>query len=58
MDWVIAELDEFDKRDGDVFYITDETKQQLRDIYPFWKDNTLRDKGMALLPPEVALRQP
>lgn len=25
------------KRDGDVFYITEETKQQLRDIEPFWK---------------------
>ena len=33
MDWVIRELDEFDKRDGDVFYITEETKRQLRDIY-------------------------
>ena len=41
MDWVIRELDEFDKRDGDVFYITEETKQQLRDIYPFWQHNTL-----------------
>lgn len=53
--FILDELDTFDKRDGDVFYITDETKQQLRDIYPFWKDNTLRDKGMALLPPEVGV---
>ena len=27
MDWVIDELDEFEKRDGDVFYITEESKR-------------------------------
>ena len=52
MDWVIRELDEFEKRDGDVFYIDEETKQQLRDIYPFWEHNTLLDKGLAAIPPE------
>ena len=51
--FVIAELDKFEKRDGDVFYITEETKQQLRDIEPFWKNNCLHDRGMALLPEEV-----
>lgn len=51
MSWVIKELDEFEKRDGDVFYITEETKQQLRDIYPFWQHNTLLDKGLAAIPP-------
>ena len=50
MDWVIRELDEFDKRDGDVFYITEETKQQLRDIYPFWQHNTLLSRGLAAMP--------
>ena len=52
MDWVIRELDEFEKRDGDAFYITEETKRQLRDIYPFWEHNTLLDKGLAAIPPE------
>ena len=52
MDWVIRELDEFEKRDGDVFTITEETKAQLRSIYPFWEHNTLLDKGLAAIPPE------
>ena len=52
MDWVIRELDDFEKRDGDVFYITDETKEQLRRIYPFWKHNTLLDRGLAAIPKE------
>ena len=53
MGFVIDELDKFEKRDGDVFYITEETKKQLREIAPFWKNNCLHDRGMALLPEEV-----
>ena len=52
MDWVIKELDEFEKRDGDVFYITEETKQTLRELAPYWEHNTTKDKGLAALPPE------
>ena len=55
MGFIIDELDKFEKRDGDVFYITEETKRQLRDIAPFWKNNTLRDRGEALLPEEVSV---
>lgn len=53
MEFVINELDTFEKRDGDVFYITEETKQQLRDLAPFWDNNNLRARGEALLPDEV-----
>ena len=53
--FVIDELDTFEKRDGDVFYVTDETKQQLRDIAPFWENNNLRARGEALLPDEVSV---
>ncbi|WP_057770477.1 glycyl radical protein [Lactobacillus selangorensis] len=55
MNWVIDELDTFEKRPGDVFYITEETKQQLRDIAPFWKNNTLEDRGYAAFPPKSKL---
>ncbi|MDR3174315.1 MAG: glycyl radical protein, partial [Treponema sp.] len=50
MDWVIAELDEFDKRDGDRFYITEENKGILRKIAPFWEHNTVKDRGLAAMP--------
>ncbi|MCD7840467.1 MAG: formate C-acetyltransferase/glycerol dehydratase family glycyl radical enzyme, partial [Erysipelotrichaceae bacterium] len=53
MEFVMDELDLFEKRDGDVFYITEETKDQLRSIAPFWENNNLRSKGGALLPEEV-----
>lgn len=55
MEFVLNELDLFKKRDGDVFYITEETKQQLRDIAPFWENNNLRARGEALLPEEVSV---
>lgn len=53
MEFVLNELDLFEKRDGDVFYITEETKNTLRSIAPFWDNNNLRARGEALLPSEV-----
>ena len=55
MKFIMDELDLFEKRDGDVFYITEKTKQQLRDIAPFWENNNLRARGEALLPEEVSV---
>ena len=50
MDWLVEELDEFEKRDGDKFLLTDENKRVLLDIYPYWKGRTLKDKGYAAFP--------
>ena len=52
MDWVIKELDEFELRDGDVFQIDEETKEELKSIAPYWYHNTTLDKGLAMIPPE------
>ncbi len=52
MDWVIDELDEFEKRDGDVFHITEENKQVLRDISDFWKGRTVKEIALAAMPEE------
>ena len=53
MEFVMNELNQFEKRDGDVFYIIEKTKEQLREIAPFWQNNNLRARGEALLPEEV-----
>lgn len=55
MEFIIKELDLFEKRDGDVFYITEETKAALRAIAPFWEDNCLRARGSAIMPDEVSV---
>ena len=44
-------MTEFEKRNGDVFYITEETKKQLREIAPFWEHNTTKERGLAAIPP-------
>ena len=55
MEFILKELELFEKRDGDVFFITEETKEQLRSIAPFWENNNLRARGEALLPEEVSV---
>lgn len=55
LEFVLKELDLFEQRDGDVFYISEATKDDLRSIAPFWKNNNLRSKGEALLPKEVSV---
>ena len=55
LQFILDELDLFEKRDGDVFYITEDAKAQLRSIAPFWENNNLRARGEALLPEEVSV---
>lgn len=50
MDWVIAELDEFDERPGDRFTISEEAKKTLRGIAPFWRGRTLKEHALTLMP--------
>jgi formate C-acetyltransferase len=50
--WIINELDEFDKRPGDAFYITAEQKNELKEICAWWKGKTLIEKGYSLMSPQ------
>jgi len=47
--WILAELDDFDKRPGDAFYLSEEDKQELREICGWWQGKTLLEKGTALM---------
>lgn len=44
IDWVIEELDSFDRRSGDVFAISEETKNALRGIQSYWHGKTHQDE--------------
>lgn len=55
MKWVIDELDQFERRNGDVFYISPKSKDALRGIAPFWEKNTIHDRGLAAFPPHSRL---
>ncbi len=49
--WIINELDEFDKRPGDAFYVTEAQKNELREICRWWDGKTLIEKGYSLMTP-------
>lgn len=49
IDWVIDELDAFEKRKGDVFFIDEKTKEELRSIAHYWHGNTHEDEVKANL---------
>jgi formate C-acetyltransferase len=44
IDWVIDELDEFHKRPGDVFTISEDAKEKLRSIHSYWQGKTHQDQ--------------
>lgn len=50
IDWVINELDTFEQRKGDVFYIEESVKEDLRGIAPYWHGHTHEDEVVANLP--------
>ncbi len=49
--WILNELDEFDKRPGDAFYIDEDQKRILREICGWWTGKTLYEKGYSLMSP-------
>lgn len=53
VDWIINEIDEFDQRPGDRFYIDEAKKPELLAICEYWKGKTLKDKALATMTPEV-----
>lgn len=42
--WVIDELDEFDKRSGDSFRVSESTKARLRTLQDYWQGKPIRMK--------------
>ncbi len=49
--WILNELDEFDKRPGDAFFVTEEQKKELKEICSWWKGKTLSERGYSLMSP-------
>jgi pyruvate formate-lyase/glycerol dehydratase family glycyl radical enzyme len=49
--WLIDELDEFDKRPGDAFYLSEDQKKEVKEICGWWDGKTLIEKGYSLMSP-------
>ena len=50
IDWIIEEMDEFEHRSGDAFYVDEETKERIRKIAPYWYGKTHKDEVLKNLP--------
>ena len=50
VDWILSDMDAFPTRKGDRFKITEEQKQTLREILPYWKGKCLREWFAWLVP--------
>ena len=48
--WILRSMDTFPNRKGDRFQITDEQKETLRKVLPYWRGKCLRDKIKGALP--------
>ena len=52
-EWLEAELDTVSGRAADPFYVSEKTKSELRNIYPWWKGKTCSDLALANMSPEA-----
>ena len=52
-EWLEAEFDTVATRAADPFYISEETKTELRGAYPYWKGKTNSDLAKANMAPEA-----
>ena len=52
-EWLLGELDTVATRAADPFYVSEKTKAELREIYPWWNGKTTSDLAKANMDPEA-----
>lgn len=52
-EWMEEELDTVETRTADPFYISEQTKEDLRKVHKYWKDKTTSDLATAYMAPET-----
>ncbi len=52
-EWLEAEFDTVETRAADPFYISEKTKAELREAYPYWKGKTNSDLAKSNMAPEA-----
>ena len=51
--WIVDEFDTLAKRTGDVFLISEDTKQSLREVFKYWDGKTTNELATELMFPET-----
>ena len=54
-DWLESEFDTVETREADPFYISDETKAQLHEVYKYWGGKTTSELATSYMAPETLL---
>ena len=54
-EWLESELDTVATRTADPFYISEENKKTLREVFPYWKGKTTSELASAYMSPETKL---
>ena len=52
-EWLEAEFDTVAERSADPFYISEETKKTLHEVYKYWKGKTSSDLATSYMSPET-----
>lgn len=52
-DWLEDEMDQLAEREVDKAFISDEDKETLRGLIPFWRGRTVKEKAFFLMPEEL-----
>lgn len=52
-EWLEQEFDTVAKRSADPFYISEQTKKELREVHKYWKGKTSSDLATAYMTPET-----
>lgn len=52
-EWMEAEFDTVATRSADPFYISEQTKKELREIHPYWKGKTTSELATSYMEPET-----
>jgi len=51
--WIVAEFDRLEKRSGDVFMISKETKAKLKDAFTYWDGKTVNELATENMTPDT-----
>ncbi len=52
-EWLETEFDTVETREADQFHISEETKQKLREVHPYWKGKTNSDLALSYMSEET-----
>ncbi len=52
-EWLESEFDTVETREADPFYISEETKNKLRAVYPYWKGKTSCELAASYMAPQA-----